>query len=82
MSSWAGKTCPTLVAICNPERPATSEKAMVRCMEGDVDRNARVDVDDVIGVVTRWGSDDFWADVDQSGSVGIDDLVRVILAWQ
>ena len=48
---------------------------------GDVDTSGGVNVDDLLLVLARWGSDDASADVDQNGIVGIEDLLQLIEAW-
>jgi hypothetical protein len=49
--------------------------------DGDTNGDDRVDVDDVINVITSWGTDDPGADVNQSGVVDVDDMVMVIVGW-
>jgi hypothetical protein len=56
---------------------------------GDVDCNDRVDIDDLLGVITRWSETSNPtptmpgnpADLDHDGIVGLGDLVTVIEHW-
>jgi probable HAF family extracellular repeat protein len=52
---------------------------------GDVDCNWTVDMDDLVGVITRWGENgapgSIPADLDQSGTVNLNDLVIVLTNW-
>jgi hypothetical protein len=56
------------------------------CM-GDIDRNAIVDIDDMLAVINQWGScplqcqTDCPADTDASCKVNIDDLLAVVTHW-
>lgn len=48
----------------------------------DIDENFRVDVDDILAIVNRWGDTcTCREDVDGSGFVDVDDLLRGINAW-
>ena len=47
----------------------------------DVDGSGTVDVDDLLAVITAWGSSDASADVTADGVVDADDLIEVLLTW-
>ena len=47
----------------------------------DADGNGTVGVDDLLRVLSAWGSFDPDADVDNDGSIGVDDLLTVIAGW-
>ena len=47
----------------------------------DVDGDGFVGVDDVLHVISAWGSDDAAGDIDGSGDVGADDLLAILSGW-
>jgi uncharacterized metal-binding protein len=54
----------------------------VEMCAADVNNNAVVDIDDLVLVITSWGSSEGGpADVTSDGVVNIDDLVQVITHW-
>jgi probable HAF family extracellular repeat protein len=54
----------------------------ITTIPGDVDCNSRVDVDDLVRVITRWGPcQGCDADMTGNGDVDIADLVQVIQNW-
>lgn len=48
---------------------------------GDVNTSGSVDIEDLLLVLARWGSNDASADVDLSGTVGVGDLLQLVEAW-
>ena len=48
---------------------------------GDTNADGAVDVQDLVAVITAWGSDDAAADVNGDGTVDVQDLVGVINGW-
>ena len=47
----------------------------------DADGDGTIGVDDLLRVLSAWGSFDPGADVDNDGVIGVDDLLAVIAAW-
>ena len=47
----------------------------------DTDGDGTIGVDDLLRVLSAWGSFDPGADVDNDGVIGVDDLLAVIAAW-
>ena len=47
----------------------------------DVDENGSVDFNDILAVLSAWGTDDAAADVDESGSVDFNDVLALLSAW-
>ncbi|MHC5026367.1 MAG: hypothetical protein ACYTGR_06355 [Planctomycetota bacterium] len=47
----------------------------------DTNDDETVDVQDLVNVITAWGTDDANADVNDDGTVDVQDLVAVITAW-
>lgn len=47
----------------------------------DVDENGSVDFNDLLAVLSAWGTDDAAADVDESGSVDFADVLALLSAW-
>ena len=48
---------------------------------GDVDRNAIVAPDDILLVISDWGSSDTASDINDDGIVNVIDLLAVLDAW-
>lgn len=70
--------------------PPTGDTVAVRLTPippktGDVDCNWTVDIDDLVGVITRWGETgppgSIPADLDLNGTVNLSDLVIVLMNW-
>jgi hypothetical protein len=58
--------------------------ASIDCETGcdaDYDGDGQVDVDDLIGIILAWGTDDPAADLDGDGVVDVGDLQTVITDW-
>jgi probable HAF family extracellular repeat protein len=49
--------------------------------EGDVSHDCRVDSEDLLAVISEWGSANSFADTNDDGVVDVDDLITVILHW-
>lgn len=49
--------------------------------QADIDRNCRVNIDDLLNVINEWGREKSPADLDGDGFVGIGDLIIVIENW-
>lgn len=47
----------------------------------DVDGDGRVDVDDLLRLISSWGGFDPDSDVDNDGAIGVNDLLELIAAW-
>ena len=47
----------------------------------DLNADMLVNIDDLLALIARWGSDDVIADIDGDGIVDIDDLLSLIAAW-
>jgi polyhydroxybutyrate depolymerase len=48
---------------------------------GDVDGNARVDIQDLLAVLESWGSSDAATDINLDGIVNVIDLLAIVAAW-
>src|SRR5436190_21674235 len=48
---------------------------------GDMNCDDLVNIDDLVGVITRWNDDGGPADLDHNGTVGIGDLMEVLMHW-
>ena len=53
----------------------------VQPCQGDLTCDATVDVNDLLGVVTAWGSTGGLADLNADGTVDVNDLLQVISNW-
>jgi len=82
MKQLAG-TSLALVMICLPCGVLNSAEAAERSCLPDINGDKRVDVDDLLSVLSNWGACDAQcpADIDASGSVDVPDLLLVIGSW-
>jgi uncharacterized membrane protein len=53
----------------------------VEAIDGDVDRNCKVNVDDLLDVINGWGAGPSPADINDDGLVNVLDLMIVIQSW-
>ena len=59
---------------------AQAPKCVSNC-NGDVDGDGVINVADILGIVTAWGSHDANADVNDDGNVDVNDLLIVMANW-
>ena len=59
---------------------AQAPKCVSNC-NGDVDGDGVINVADILGIVTAWGSHNANADVNDDGNVDVNDLLIVMANW-